>query len=511
MFRKKSSTNHIDDNALTSPWYLKDATTSEVKQELDGQADGSFVIKDSASQPGNFQLSYMYQGAIKNSHIEGTSAGIHLTKSVKKFPCLTELVRFYVESDNGDMLCQLTGAALPDKLDPKELKKQLKNRQQDDKRRSKALSEPAEKGGKWKVGDVCEWLSQMEMGEYVSSFKKNKIDGTALLSLQDQDLKELGVMILGQRKKLLQAIQTLNDNIDQAANKGPAPGAAKPVATIGLVARNVNGQVKIFDVDTGEEVHDIAAHQARKQEEAQNGGGGGPPPSAPPPVQRPPPPQPAPTPSSGGGGGGAVPTNEEWYIPNLQKNEISGHLQGKSNGEFVVRDSASSPGSYAFSYQYNGKVLHNLINPNGGGYSIKGSDQQFPTVMATIDHYANNASPPMKCKLAYPGAIQVGGSSGSDSYGGPAWDCLLLTKQEALAKIAGKPQGSFVIRPSDKAYAAMSMVKPDGSQFHQHIEELGNGKLRLKKSTVEHASLADFVIHFSSPSQSDLPCNLVEI
>ena len=54
---------------------------------------------------------------------------------------------------------------------------------------------------------------------------------------------------------------------------------------------------------------------------------------------------------------------------------------------------------------------------------------------------------------------------------GPAWDCLLLTKQEALAKISGKPQGSFVIRPSDKAYAAMSMVKPDGSQCNQHIEE----------------------------------------
>jgi len=234
-------------------------------------------------------------------------------------------------------------------------------------------------------------------------------------------------------------------------------------------------------------------------------------------VQRPPPPQPAPTPSGGGGGGGggADHTNEEWYIPNLQKNEISGHLQGKSNGAFVVRDSASSPGSFAFSYQYNGKVLHNLINPNGSGYSIKGSDQQFPSVMATIDYYASNASAPMKCKLAYPGALQIGGDGGggasSDGYGGPAWDCLLLTKPEALAKIAGKPQGSFVIRPSDKAYAAMSMIKPDGSQFHQHIEELGNGKLRLKKSTVEHASLADFVVHFSSSSQSDLPCHLVEI
>ncbi len=48
-----------------------------------------------------------------------------------------------------------------------------------------------------------------------------------------------------------------------------APGGPRPapMATIGLVARNVNGQVKVFDTDTGEEITDIVAHQKLKREQ----------------------------------------------------------------------------------------------------------------------------------------------------------------------------------------------------------------------------------------------------
>ncbi len=38
------------------------------------------------------------------------------------------------------------------------------------------------------------------------------------------------------------------------------------MSTIGLVARNVNGVVKIFDVKTNDEVTDIAAHQRAREE-----------------------------------------------------------------------------------------------------------------------------------------------------------------------------------------------------------------------------------------------------
>ena len=41
---------------------------------------------------------------------------------------------------------------------------------------------------------------------------------------------------------------------------GPG-GPPKPVPTEGLVARNIDGKVHIFDKETGEEVFDIPAHQ----------------------------------------------------------------------------------------------------------------------------------------------------------------------------------------------------------------------------------------------------------
>jgi hypothetical protein len=45
-----------------------------------------------------------------------------------------------------------------------------------------------------------------------------------------------------------------------------AGGRPQPVPTIGLVARNINGVVKIFDTKTGEEVTDIAAHQRARED-----------------------------------------------------------------------------------------------------------------------------------------------------------------------------------------------------------------------------------------------------
>jgi hypothetical protein len=55
--------------------------------------------------------------------------------------------------------------------------------------------------------------------------------------------------------------------------------------TIGLVARNINGVVKVFDIDTNQEVTDIVAHQTAKREElarkqAAAGADGAPPPAA---------------------------------------------------------------------------------------------------------------------------------------------------------------------------------------------------------------------------------------
>jgi len=70
--------------------------------------------------------------------------------------------------------------------------------------------------------DVADWLQALGFGEYASSFVENKIDAAVLRQLTDDDLKALGVTALGDRKRLLAAIATL-DNDDAVASGDPAP------------------------------------------------------------------------------------------------------------------------------------------------------------------------------------------------------------------------------------------------------------------------------------------------
>jgi len=54
--------------------------------------------------------------------------------------------------------------------------------------------------------DVGRWLRDRGLGQYEASFRENEIDESVLRSLTAEDLKELGVGILGRRRKLLDAI-----------------------------------------------------------------------------------------------------------------------------------------------------------------------------------------------------------------------------------------------------------------------------------------------------------------
>ncbi len=57
--------------------------------------------------------------------------------------------------------------------------------------------------------DVNAWLNGLGMGEHARSFADNEIDAATLVDLTADDLKELGVVKLGQRKRLLAAIAAL--------------------------------------------------------------------------------------------------------------------------------------------------------------------------------------------------------------------------------------------------------------------------------------------------------------
>jgi class 3 adenylate cyclase len=72
--------------------------------------------------------------------------------------------------------------------------------------------------------DVGVWLRSLGLGQYEAAFRDNEIDGEVLPNLTAEDLKDLGVAIVGHRRKLLLAIGALS------ASPAAPPPVAKAVA-----------------------------------------------------------------------------------------------------------------------------------------------------------------------------------------------------------------------------------------------------------------------------------------
>ena len=74
--------------------------------------------------------------------------------------------------------------------------------------------------------DLEGWLRSLGLERYEAAFRDNEIDDTVLLSLTAEDLKELGVGILGHRRKLLDAIAALRANESAKAPPADTPPTA---------------------------------------------------------------------------------------------------------------------------------------------------------------------------------------------------------------------------------------------------------------------------------------------
>src|SRR5215471_18251721 len=77
--------------------------------------------------------------------------------------------------------------------------------------------------------DVVVWLRGLGLGKYEAAFRENDIDETVLPSLTAEDLKDLGVSIVGHRRKLLDAIAALRT--DTGVKAASADAATAPSAT----------------------------------------------------------------------------------------------------------------------------------------------------------------------------------------------------------------------------------------------------------------------------------------
>jgi hypothetical protein len=82
--------------------------------------------------------------------------------------------------------------------------------------------------------DIVVWLRSLGLGRYEAAFRDNEIDETVLPNLTAEDLKDLGVSVVGHRRKLLDAIAALRTDAvvkpsSDAATTSSAPKTAPSV------------------------------------------------------------------------------------------------------------------------------------------------------------------------------------------------------------------------------------------------------------------------------------------
>ena len=106
--------------------------------------------------------------------------------------------------------------------------------------------------------DIGEWLRSIGLGQYEAAFRDNEIDDEVFRSLTAEDLKDLGVTLVGHRRKVLTAIA------DLSASAAASPAAIDterlpPTAKTTQIAAE-RRQVTVFLRPTG-----IDSHVARGQ------------------------------------------------------------------------------------------------------------------------------------------------------------------------------------------------------------------------------------------------------
>ena len=71
--------------------------------------------------------------------------------------------------------------------------------------------------------DIGAWLRELGLERYEQAFRENEIDAEILPKLTADDLKDIGVITVGHRRKLLEAIAAL---AEPASAPHAAPSAA---------------------------------------------------------------------------------------------------------------------------------------------------------------------------------------------------------------------------------------------------------------------------------------------
>src|SRR5690242_11552738 len=78
--------------------------------------------------------------------------------------------------------------------------------------------------------DVAAWLRQLGLEQYALAFRENGIDAELLPSLTAEDLKDVGISRVGDRRRLLDAIAALRPGTVSGSDPTavPSTSAASP-------------------------------------------------------------------------------------------------------------------------------------------------------------------------------------------------------------------------------------------------------------------------------------------
>src|SRR6202453_2304308 len=82
--------------------------------------------------------------------------------------------------------------------------------------------------------DVGVWLRGLGLARYEAAFRENEIDDAVLSKLTVEDLKDLGVDVVGHRRRILSAIEALSGS-SVAQAEAPKMTAAQSAASFGSV------------------------------------------------------------------------------------------------------------------------------------------------------------------------------------------------------------------------------------------------------------------------------------
>jgi hypothetical protein len=259
---KSGVDSYVDQNAATAGWFLGLSSADSAERGLNSiSSPGNFVIHTTAGEsPGKFVLLYRHKGKLHKSSIvrSNKDGGIGVKGSSVTSPCLSELVACLSDAANAKtckLKCPLVahrpGAngcvlvnggsgssviALPvvesreyTAIGPGSVAS------------GAAAAVPPPANGRssntgsdgvrpedveWTVDEVCVWLGSIGLGEHCMAFRRHKIDGPALIALEPANLREMNVDAIGDRLKIMSAIELLKAKL-QDEKKRPQSESTK--------------------------------------------------------------------------------------------------------------------------------------------------------------------------------------------------------------------------------------------------------------------------------------------